>query len=108
MEKQKDKPDAGLRSLDHCTRPNTSIVDIADHVPDKVRLPKWRYHFREQLLPIVRWETPYVAWLQDTLRSGALDTYFAYTANLGTHTFFMVMLPILFWCGGTSLGRAYA
>lgn len=27
------------------------------------------------------------------------------TANLGTHTFFMIMLPILFWCGYTSLGR---
>ena len=39
------------------------------------------------------------------MRSPALDTYFAVTANLGTHTFFMVMLPILFWCGYTSLGR---
>ncbi|KAL2429015.1 Dihydrosphingosine 1-phosphate phosphatase [Exophiala dermatitidis] len=89
MDKEKDKPDAGLRSLDHY----------------KVRLPKWRYRVREQLLPIVRWETPYVAWLQDNLRTPALDTYFAMTANLGTHTFFMVMLPILFWCGHTSIGR---
>ncbi len=39
------------------------------------------------------------------MRSPALDSYFAITANLGTHTFFMVMLPILFWCGYTSLGR---
>ncbi|KAJ9612182.1 Long-chain base-1-phosphate phosphatase [Cladophialophora chaetospira] len=90
MEKSKDKPDAGLRSLDHY----------------KVRLPAWRYQFRERLLPIVRWETPYVAWLQDSLRTGILDTYFASTANLGTHTFFMIMLPILFWGGNTSLARA--
>jgi dihydrosphingosine 1-phosphate phosphatase len=27
------------------------------------------------------------------------------SANLGTHTFFMIMLPILFWCGYNSLGR---
>ncbi len=40
------------------------------------------------------------------LRSPALDSYFAYTANLGTHTFFMVFLPIQFWCGYTSIGRA--
>ncbi|KAJ4332823.1 Long-chain base-1-phosphate phosphatase [Didymella glomerata] len=40
------------------------------------------------------------------MRSPALDTYFAYTANLGTHTFFMIFLPIQFWCGYTSLGRA--
>ncbi|OAL36044.1 hypothetical protein AYO20_04706 [Fonsecaea nubica] len=89
MNKEKDRPDAGLRSLDHY----------------KIRLPRWRYLFREQLLPVVRWETPYVAWLQDTLRTPAFDTYFATSANLGTHTFFMVMLPILFWCGNTNLGR---
>jgi hypothetical protein len=45
--------------------------------------------------------------MQDNMRSPALDTYFAYTANLGTHTFFMIFLPIQFWCGYTSLGRAY-
>lgn len=39
------------------------------------------------------------------MRSPALDSYFAITANLGTHTFFMVVLPMLFWCGYTSLGR---
>lgn len=46
-----------------------------------------------------------MAWMQDRMRSPALDSYFAITANLGTHTFFMVVLPILFWCGHTSLGR---
>jgi hypothetical protein len=45
--------------------------------------------------------------MQDTIRSPALDSYFAYTANLGTHTFFMIFLPIQFWCGYTSVGRAY-
>ena len=55
----------------------------------------------------MRLETPYLALLQETLRSPALDSYFAVTANLGTHTFFMVMLPILFWCGYTNVGRAY-
>ena len=62
---------------------------------------------RQRLIPIVRLETPYLALLQDTLRSPALDSYFAFTANLGTHTFFMIMLPILFWCGYTNIGRAY-
>ncbi|KAK5458189.1 Long-chain base-1-phosphate phosphatase [Exophiala xenobiotica] len=89
MDKEKNRPDAGLRSLDHY----------------KIRLPKWRYNLRERLLPIVRWETPYVAWLQDSLRTPALDTYFAFSANLGTHTAFMVLLPILFWCGHTGIGR---
>jgi len=72
---------------------------------DKRKLPPWRYSLRQRLLPLIRWETPYLAWMQDKMRSPALDSYFATTANLGTHTFFMVVLPILFWCGHTSLGR---
>ncbi|KAK6599139.1 PAP2 superfamily protein [Botrytis cinerea] len=81
--------DAGLKSLNHYKR----------------KLPPWRYNMRQALLPLVRWETPYLAWMQDKMRCPALDTYFAVTANLGTHTFFMIVLPILFWCGHTSLGR---
>ncbi|KAH8722367.1 PAP2 superfamily-domain-containing protein [Phaeosphaeriaceae sp. PMI808] len=82
--------DAGNKHHDHYSR----------------RLPKWRNALRNRLLPIVRWETPWLALMQDKLRSPALDSYFAYTANLGTHTFFMVFLPIQFWCGYTSIGRA--
>lgn len=54
----------------------------------------------------MRLETPYLALMQEKLRSPLLDTYFALTANLGTHTFFMLILPILFWCGYTDWGRA--
>lgn len=59
------------------------------------------------MLPLIRWETPYLAWLQAKLRTPALDSYFAITANLGTHTFFMVCLPMLFWCGSPSVGKRY-
>jgi len=89
-EDKKDTLDAGTKGLSHY----------------QIRLSKWRYRLREKLLPIVRWETPYLAWFQAALRSPALDTYFSTSANLGTHTFYMVMLPILFWCGYTSLARA--
>ncbi|KAI1269543.1 PAP2-domain-containing protein [Xylariaceae sp. FL1019] len=81
--------DAGLRSLDHYKR----------------ALPKWRYDLRQRTLPLIRWETPYLAWMQDVLRTPALDSYFAITANLGTHTFFMIGLPIMFWCGFASFGQ---
>ncbi|KAF2651474.1 sphingosine-1-phosphate phosphohydrolase [Lophiostoma macrostomum CBS 122681] len=70
------------------------------------RLPPWRNALRKRLIPIVRWETPYLALMQEKLRSPALDSYFAFTANLGTHTFYMIFLPILFWCGYTNIGRA--
>ena len=90
MEAQNEKIDAGTAGLDHY----------------KYRLPTWRYVIRQNLLPITRAETPYVAMLQERMRNPALDTYFAWTANLGTHTCFMVVLPILFWCGNPFLGRA--
>lgn len=57
------------------------------------------------MLPLVRWETPYLAYFQDAMRTPALDSYFAITANLGTHTFFMIGLPILFWCGFPAFGQ---
>ncbi|KAI1337660.1 PAP2-domain-containing protein [Xylariaceae sp. FL0016] len=81
--------DAGLRSLDHYKR----------------ALPPWRYNMRQWALPLIRWETPYLAWMQAKLRSPALDSYFAITANLGTHTFFMIGLPITFWCGWAGFGQ---
>lgn len=68
-------------------------------------MPPWRYKLREKLLPMVRWETPYLAYFQNIARTPALDSYFAITANLGTHTFFMIGLPILFWCGNPAFGK---
>lgn len=72
---------------------------------DQNRLPAWRYWARQKILPLIRYETPYLAWLQESIRTPSLDSYFAFTANLGTHTFFTIFLPILFWCGHTGLGR---
>ena len=82
--------DAGLRAIHHYER----------------RLPRWRYNARNRLIPIVRWETPYLAKMQEACRSPLLDSYFAFTANLGTHTFFMIFLPICFWCGYGEYGVA--
>ncbi|CAG5163433.1 uncharacterized protein ALTATR162_LOCUS6464 [Alternaria atra] len=90
VETKEPKLDAGNKGHDHYAQ----------------RLPTWRNALRNRLIPIVRWETPWLALMQHKMRSPALDSYFAYTANLGTHTFFMVFLPIQFWCGYTSIGRA--
>lgn len=72
---------------------------------DKKALPPWRYAVRQVFLPLVRWETPHLAYFQAWLRSPALDSYFAITANLGTHTFYMIGLPLLFWCGYPAYGK---
>jgi hypothetical protein len=55
----------------------------------------------------VRWETPYLAYFQSKVRTPALDSYFAITANLGTLTFFMVGLPILIWSGYPNVTKLY-
>jgi hypothetical protein len=102
--------DAGMRHLDHCKLHSLREMVRSmrtDRCADAARLPQWRYRLRQWLIPIVRAETPYLALLQSKLRTPMLDSYFALTANLGTHTFFMVMLPILFWCGYATFARAY-
>ena len=83
-------PDAGLRALHYYER----------------RLPRWRCRLRQWLIPIVRRETPHLARIQKACRSHVLDTYFALTANLGTHTFFMAFLPVPLWCGYFEFGIA--
>lgn len=44
--------------------------------------------------------------MQSACRSPILDSYFAHTANLGTHTFYMIFLPICVWCGYPDFGIA--
>ncbi|OIW23047.1 PAP2-domain-containing protein [Coniochaeta ligniaria NRRL 30616] len=109
--------DAGLKSLDHCMLQNhmcpSTYTCLSHKKPsltscsptDRQRLSPWRYYLRAQLLPLVRWETPYLAYMQAKMRTPALDRYFAISANLGTHTFFMIGLPILFWCGWPGFGK---
>lgn len=70
------------------------------------RMGPYRHRLRSYLLPIVRAETPYLAALQQRCRNGFLDLYFVHTANLGTHTAFLVFLPMIFWFGSYSLANA--
>lgn len=104
-----ERLDAGLRSLDHCLWDIHSLFAsiILIQSSDKSKLPPWRYYSRSFLIPLLRWETQYLAVLQRRIRTPALDSYFSITANLGTHNFFMVVLPILFWCGHTAIGRGW-
>ncbi|ORY85664.1 phosphatidic acid phosphatase type 2/haloperoxidase, partial [Protomyces lactucae-debilis] len=70
------------------------------------RLSSLRYSLRARLLPIIRAETPILARLQKKYRTNFLDIYFVYTANAGTHTAFLVFLPMIFWFGNVSFANA--
>ncbi|KAG7087336.1 hypothetical protein E1B28_013312 [Marasmius oreades] len=64
----------------------------------------WRAGIRRKIVKRVRVESKIVAKLQDVIRRPWLDAYFVYTSSLGTHTFFMVMLPIMFFFGYPEMG----
>lgn len=76
-------------------------------VPDhyQSRMHPFRYRVRSFLLPIIRAETPYLAALQKRIRNDFLDMFFVYSANLGTHTAFLVGLPLVFWFGSYSIAN---
>lgn len=44
---------------------------------------------------------------QSKIRTPLLDRYFVYTSSLGTHTFFMIVLPVFFFFGFRDIGRGY-
>ncbi|KAH7904371.1 hypothetical protein BJ138DRAFT_1019219 [Hygrophoropsis aurantiaca] len=68
-------------------------------------LPWWRAAIRTQILSSVEWESRVIAKMQERIRTPWLDAYFVYTSSLGTHTFFMIALPLLFFFGYAELGR---
>lgn len=75
--------DAGIKSSDHY----------------KSKLSPLRYKIRAWLLPYVERETPVLDKIQRSVRCNALDLYFAWLANLASHTFYVIMLPLPFWFG---------
>ncbi|KAI5955766.1 LCB3 [Candida jiufengensis] len=102
------------------TKPNTKdnetniISKQEDHSGDagnkqddhyKKKLSPIRYKLRSLLLPLIRYETDLLFNLQTLLRNPIFDFYFAWTANLASHTFYVLMLPPANWFGGSKLAR---
>ncbi|KAG6907686.1 hypothetical protein DXG01_007789 [Tephrocybe rancida] len=92
---------ASLRNLDEKDpTPGRLPMDVYD-----VTLPWWRAGIRRKLVTSVQWESEIIAKLQNLIRTPWLDAYFVYTSSLGTHTFFMTVLPALFFFGHSEMGR---
>ncbi|KAJ8688727.1 Long-chain base-1-phosphate phosphatase [Pleurotus ostreatus] len=79
--------------------PGLNAVDVYE-----ATLPWWRAALRRQIVKNVTWESNVIARIQDYIRTPWLDAYFVYTSSLGTHTFFMIMLPMMFFFGYEELG----
>ncbi|SSD62213.1 related to Dihydrosphingosine 1-phosphate phosphatase LCB3 [Saccharomycodes ludwigii] len=84
------------------------LADPGNHPPEehfKPRMSKFRYKIREILYPFVVNELPVLNHFQKTFRCKFLDEYFVNTANLGSHTFYVLCLPIPRWIGLSRYSR---
>ncbi|KDN43755.1 hypothetical protein RSAG8_05945, partial [Rhizoctonia solani AG-8 WAC10335] len=71
---------------------------LPDEYYDAVMVP-WRAAIRKRLVKNLKYESEWIGSMQRSIRRPFLDTYFVYTSSLGTHTFFMIVLPIFFFFG---------
>ncbi|KAI8799531.1 PAP2 superfamily-domain-containing protein [Cladochytrium replicatum] len=60
---------------------------------------------RPYLLDLIEWETQKIAALQKRYRHVILDELFAHVGALGTHTAFLLFLPMLFWFSSHNVYR---
>ncbi|KAH9887321.1 PAP2-domain-containing protein [Cubamyces lactineus] len=77
---------------------------LSDGVYDRT-LNWWRAGVRRAIVRCVERETRWLAAMQNRVRTPVLDQYFVYTSTLGTHTFFLVMLPLFHFFGAAEFGR---
>ncbi|KAG9020885.1 hypothetical protein FS837_007782, partial [Tulasnella sp. UAMH 9824] len=66
----------------------------------------WRAGVRRVLVRNLAKESEWIGAMQERIRTPIFDTYFVYTSTLGTHTFFMTMLPAFFFFGHDEAGRS--
>ncbi|KAG6850309.1 hypothetical protein H0H93_015251 [Arthromyces matolae] len=97
---------ASLRNLDNKINEDLTPGRLPTDVYEAT-LPRWRAMIRRSLVRSVRWESKVIARLQSLIRTPWLDAYFVYTSSLGTHTFFMILLPAFFFFGHNVMGRGH-
>ncbi|KAL9935556.1 hypothetical protein V8E36_005904 [Tilletia maclaganii] len=68
-------------------------------------LPAWVAWMRRGLMRNLATESRWIAKLQHKYRNPRRDRYFVSTALLGTHSFFLIFLPLSFWLGSPYFGR---
>ncbi|KAH7332750.1 phosphatidic acid phosphatase type 2/haloperoxidase [Rhizoctonia solani] len=79
-----------------------SLDDAPGTLPDEyydAAMAPWRAAIRRRLVKNLKYESEWIGIMQRKIRRPFLDTYFVYTSSLGTHTFFMIVLPMFFFFG---------
>ncbi|KAG7762271.1 hypothetical protein KL946_004667 [Ogataea haglerorum] len=73
----------------------------------RTRMSAFQFKLRSKLLRLVQRETPLLSKIQKTCYTDWLDIYFTYSANLGSHTFYVLCLPLPVWFGFTYRDLVY-
>ncbi|BGP32684.1 Long-chain base-1-phosphate phosphatase [Rhodotorula toruloides] len=68
-------------------------------------MPGWRFWVRRRLMQRLSKEMETLQGIQIRWRTPFRDEYFVKTSLLGTHTFFMIFLPLWYWFGDAHIGR---
>lgn len=87
------------------TKQHTSASGLEPHTHYASQMSPLRAELRSFFLSIHAREQVFLQVLQSSLRHPLLDAYFLQTSNLGTHTAYVIALPLLSWYGYTDLAR---
>jgi membrane-associated phospholipid phosphatase len=85
-------------------RPDEGISGRQSELVYRETLHPWRFYVRQHLLYLLDKETPVLAAIQRATRHPLLDLYFHVVSLLGTHSSFLLLLPLFFWFGLAELG----
>ncbi|SCV01840.1 LAMI_0G14070g1_1 [Lachancea mirantina] len=84
-----------------------SLQDPGNHSRDhfKKRMSKTRFWIRDKMLRFTENQSDTLYAWQSRFRRDALDRYFGYTSLMGSHTFYVIMLPLPRWLGMSAASR---
>ncbi|ETS61780.1 hypothetical protein PaG_03877 [Moesziomyces aphidis] len=83
----------------------TTSIGLQDEAVYDAYLPRPIAILRRIIVAVLRKEAPLHERHQRWIRRPWLDRYFVNTSLLGTHSFFLVFLPMIFWLGSPRFGR---
>lgn len=83
----------------------TTSIGLQDDAVYDAYLPAPIAFVRRYIVAVLRKEAPLHQQHQRLMRRPWLDRYFVNTSLLGTHSFFLVFLPMVFWLGSPRFGR---
>lgn len=80
-------------------------VGVADEQVYRSAMPLWRFELRQIVMRRLAREMPALEHIQTHWRTPWRDQYFVKTSLAGTHTFFMLFLPLWYWFGHPQVGK---